>query len=65
MGREGVKRNFFFRNYHFRKKFFEKSKIFKKIGVFPTFFMGQGGGSPGKSHFFSIGGVNFCLREED
>ena len=51
----------------FEQKFFKKWKLSKNFVLF-LFFMGQGGGrpgSPGKCHVFSIGGVNFCLREWD
>ncbi len=47
------------------KKNLWKIKNIYKFGVFLTFFIGQGGGSPGKCQFFSIWGINFCLREGD
>ncbi len=50
-----------------KKIFSSQAPCWKKSfeNVFLTFFMGQGGGNPGKCYFVSIGEVNICLSEGD
>ncbi len=53
------------RNCHFGKKILLKIKNYLKTWCFSDIFYESGRWKLENCHFFSIGGVNFCLREGD